>query len=57
LKSLEAIVNERSNGYTAFLNNITKARPSFEGFETVSGSLKLAADAFYVFCEQVSLNS
>lgn len=53
MKSLETILYERHNGYSALNSSLLKARAAFEGFETTEGTLKLAADAFYIFSEQV----
>lgn len=53
LKSLETILGERYGGFSSLNSSLLKARASFEGFETTEGTLKLAADAFYIFSEQV----
>lgn len=53
LKSLETILGERHAGFSSLNGSLLRARAAFEGFETTEGTLKLAADSFYIFSEQV----
>ena len=53
LKSLETILQERTQSYTTFFAAQGKYKPSFEIFQYCEGSLRQALDALFVFVEQV----
>lgn len=53
LKSLENIMQERSQAYNQFLTTLSKCKQSFEVFQYCSGTLRQSLDAFFIFIEQV----
>jgi vancomycin resistance protein YoaR len=52
LKSLETILQERTQSYATFLAAQGKYKPSFEIFQYCEGTLRQALDALFVFLEQ-----
>ena len=52
LKSFEHILDERSQAFTVFLDNLIRARSSFDSFQDCEGTLRQALDALFVFVEQ-----
>ena len=53
LKSLETILQERTQSYSTFFAAQGKYKPSFEIFQYCEGTLRQALDALFVFLEQV----
>ena len=53
LKSLETILQERSQAFDTFLSAQAKYRSSFDIFQYCEGTLRQALDALFVFLEQV----
>ena len=53
LKSLETILQERTQSYGTFFAAQGKYKPSFEIFQYCEGTLRQALDALFVFLEQV----
>ena len=53
LKSLETILQERTQSYSTFFAAQGKCKPSFEIFQYCEGTLRQALDALFVFLEQV----
>lgn len=54
LKSLETILQERTQSYSTFFAAQGKDKSSFEIFQYCEGTLRQALDALFVFLEQVS---
>lgn len=52
LKALESLVSERLTAFSTYYTSIVKARSSFEAFESVGGTLRLAFDSLFLFTEQ-----
>ena len=55
LKSLETILQERSQAFEMFLSAQAKYKSSFDIFQYCEGSLRQSLDALFVFLEQVHL--
>ena len=53
LKSLETILQERTQSYSTFFAAQGKDKSSFEIFQYCEGTLRQALDALFVFLEQV----
>lgn len=53
LKSLETILQERTQSYGTFFAAQGKYKPSYEIFQYCEGTLRQALDALFVFLEQV----
>jgi hypothetical protein len=53
LKSLETILQERTQSYSTFFAAQGKYKPSYEIFQYCEGTLRQALDALFVFLEQV----
>jgi hypothetical protein len=53
LKSLEMLLQERTQSFNMFFAAQAKYRPAFEIFQYCSGTLRQALDALFVFLEQV----
>ena len=52
LKSFEHILDERSQAFSGFLDQLIRARSSFDSFQDCEGTLRQALDALFVLVEQ-----
>ena len=53
LKSLESILQERTQSFSTYLTSQAKYKSSFEVFRYCEGTQRQALDALFVFLEQV----